>query len=49
MEEMSASLEQMNASITQNADNSRQVEQAAAKGAWPRKRAAMRSKRRSMP
>jgi methyl-accepting chemotaxis protein len=30
---MSSSLEQMNASITQNADNSRQVEQAAAKGA----------------
>ena len=30
---MSSSLEEMNASITQNADNSRQVEQAAAKGA----------------
>jgi len=30
---MSSSLEQMNASITQNAENSRQVEQAAAKGA----------------
>src|SRR5208337_4057054 len=33
VQEMSASLEEMNASITQNADNSRQVEQAAAKGA----------------